>query len=912
MTIKNSFVKISILIIIFIVISLSGCFSHWQSDAAQIVISFGGAERKIYDPEDTETHNKLEHEVIFTNGTKKLTFNKSGTTFEAIVAPGEWKITINSWIDGEIYATGSINVILKPGLNSETIEMEQVIFWWAWDSDLENNKSTTKTTIIPTADRSGYDVMVEGDEPNVPYLNWKSQINRTYIATAGKTYKASWKWQTTDGEPFNNVTIRYTQENPPEETDILYEFDTNENKLTIPTSEEEKIYEFTMPEIGNTQYNHFFAFLVGEDTGSFRIWDFRIEEVKLPSSIKRITFTHNKGTVGSNGEPYDNWLGFYDIPSSVRGNKINAGDVFTFNYTFTSDVTIEKDDWAMSIVLVDNSATAEPQYWKELSSYYPIHSIKAKEEVSDTITLTANEIASSSSVEANRLAFIIDLKEVEVKARHPTLTFTKFEFKKAQAAGSTNRVFKFTHSTGADFDNWIAFYDIPSSVRGNRINAGDVFIFTYSFKSDIAINSFLQIDLNDHSKGWNPISDWTAPSRIQMSDIPAGTAVSGTIIFTANKASSSSAADANRLSFLIDTFPGMKKGPTLTFTEFSLIKAQTAQGGNLNAKLEWINSNAQNRTAYIITQNNNEDLAPQDLSCRGNNVIIILKGDTTERTVNLSRNGSLFTINSGVTLILDNNITLKGLDSNNTSLVRIHSWGTLIMNEGAKIKDNIMTTNNTTSGGGVSINEGTFIMKGGEISGNKSLGPAQKDVWYLGGGVQVYKGIFNMEGGKISNNESADSGGGIEVAEDGIFIMSGNAEISDNISYGGVGGVYVTNGTFTMNGGTISGNKGGGDGGVNVVWEKGKFTMNGGKITGNTAGLKEGSGGGGGVGVWRGIFYKTKNGGTIYENFNNGWGAKEVFASNDNDVYLRWRNTSISSDEELYYNPPDIRGTWDN
>jgi hypothetical protein len=901
MTIKNLSIKISILIMIFIVIILSGCFSHWQGDLAQIVISFGGAERKIYDPEDTETHNKLEHEVVLTSGTKKLTFNKSGATFETTVAPGEWNITVNSWIDGEIYATGSDKVILKPGLNNITIDMEQVIFWWAWDSELENRESTTNVTLTPTDDRSGYDALVSG-KPNEPYQNWKSQVGRNYIATAGKTYKASWKWQTTNSKPFTNVTIRYTQENPPEETDILYEFDTNEKKLTIPTSEEQKWYEFTMPENGNIQYNPYFAFLVGEDTGSFRIWDLRIEEVKLPSSIKRITFTHNKGTVGGDGEPYDNWLGFYDIPSSVRGEKIKEDDVFTFNYTFTSDVTVEKDDWSMSIILVDNSE--EVNYWKELSGYYPIHNIKAKEEVSGTITFIATETASSSLVKANRLAFLIDLDSTDV--RHPTLTFTKFEFKKTQTAESTNRKITFGSSTGkhedgTPFSHWTAFYDIPPSIRGDRIKEGDVFIFTYSFTSDVAINEYLRTDLNDHSNGWNGISDWNPLSWIQMSGIPAGTVVSGTIIFTANKTASSSAANANRLSFLIDPASAAVKAPILTFTKFSLIKAQPIQGGTLKERLNRI-SNPDNNTAYLITLNQTENLAPYELSYNNKNVIVILKGDTQERTVNLSSNGSMFTINSGVTLILDNNITLKGRDSNNTSLVRVHGWGTLIMNEGTKIKDNIMTTNNTTSGGGVSINEGTFIMKGGEISGNKSLGPAQENVWYLGGGVQVYKGIFTMEGGKISNNESADSGGGLEVAEDGIFTMSGNAEISNNISYGGVGGVYVNRGIFTMNGGKISGNNGGG---VHVVWEEGKFTMNGGEITSNTADWC------GGVHVWRGIFEKPgkEDGGNIYGNIGDPQVHVDGVSSSPKE-----RVSDVGPNVSLYYNEitNNFTGAWDN
>jgi len=716
---KKHSIKLSIFTMFFIVVSLSGCFSHWQGDLAQLVISFGGAERKVYDPYDTETHNNLEHEVVLTSGTRTLTFIKSGTTFEAYVTPGEWNITVNSWIDGEIYATGSKDVTLRLGLNNITIDMEQVIFWWVWDSSLSQGgfDSTTRVTITPIADRSGYDVNVEG-VPNAEYYNWVSQVGRNYIATAGKTYRASWKWKTTDNKPFNKVTVRYTQEIPPDDTDILYEFDTNANKLTIPTIEQEKIYEFTMPENGNTQYNPYFAFLVGEDTGSFRIWDFRIEEVQLPSSIKRITFTHNKG-INSNDESYDNWLGFYDIPSSVRGDKINSGDVFTFNYTFTSDVTVEKDDWAMSIVLVDNSATAEPQYWKELSDYYPLHRIRAEEAVNGTITLTAAETASSSSAEANRLAFIINTEDA---GRHPTLTFTKFEF----------------------------------------------------------------------------------------------------------------------------------------------TKAQTAQGNTLADKLSWLGRNAVNGRNYIITVTANENLTPQDLSYSDKNISIILKGDTQERTVTLSGNGSLFTINSGVTLILDDNITLKGHDSNDASLVKVHSGGTLEMNDGSKITGN--TNNSGNDGGGVTVGwgGGTFNMKGGTISDNVVLSDGS------GGGVSVSGSgsTFTMSGGIISGNKAPTWGGG---------------------------GVRVTFGTFIMEGGLITGNTAQWAGAIDFYARKGevgkfyKKAVNSGvcEISNN-------------INIQDSVFYVE---------------AYTYYDENNMNAFPKRRYNDILSNEELYYDaitdPPTYRGGWD-
>jgi len=123
---KKHSVKLSILITVFIVVSLFGCFSHWQGDLAKIVISFGGAERKDYDPKDTDTHQKLKHKVTLTSAAETLNFSfKGNTTFEAYVAPGDWNVKVCSYLDNVIYAVGSKNVTLKIGQNNETISMNK-------------------------------------------------------------------------------------------------------------------------------------------------------------------------------------------------------------------------------------------------------------------------------------------------------------------------------------------------------------------------------------------------------------------------------------------------------------------------------------------------------------------------------------------------------------------------------------------------------------------------------------------------------------------------------------------------------------------------------------------------------------------------------------------------------------------
>jgi len=270
----------------------------------------------------------------------------------------------------------------------------------------------------------------------------------------------------------------------------------------------------------------------------------------------------------------------------------------------------------------------------------------------------------------------------------------------------------------------------------------------------------------------------------------------------------------------------------------------TVHGDTLVAKLNWLKSNAISNVSYTIEINANESIAPQNLSYSGKtNISLKLISTGTERTISLLSNGSLFTINNSISLILDNNVSLKGLNNNNKSLVQIKNGGTLIMNEGSKITGN---TYSSSYGAGVNIEiNGNFIMNGGEISGNKAEG---------GAGV-TNEGNFTLIGGKIKNNSASLVGGG--VLNGGNFIMNGG-EISDNTADEFGGGVCCLIDNFSMSGGKISGNYanyGGGvyvqkdcnfifnngiisennaekGGGVNI---DGTFKMNGGSISGNNA-----------------------------------------------------------------------------
>jgi uncharacterized repeat protein (TIGR02543 family) len=218
---------------------------------------------------------------------------------------------------------------------------------------------------------------------------------------------------------------------------------------------------------------------------------------------------------------------------------------------------------------------------------------------------------------------------------------------------------------------------------------------------------------------------------------------------------------------------------------------KTFSGYSLADALDLISANAEDGDDYTIILNDDEPIAiePTELSYGGKKVDITLEGGTEEQILSLSSKGSLFTVESGVTLKLGNNITLEGLDDNTASLVKVNSGGALEMNNDSKIRGNT-----TSSGGGVSVS-GMFTMNGGEISGNTVTGN--------GGGVQITGGTFIMNDGTINNN-TARFGGGVQAS--GTFTMN-NGTISNNIATENGGGASIGgSGTFTMKNGAISGN----------------------------------------------------------------------------------------------------------
>jgi len=257
-------------------------------------------------------------------------------------------------------------------------------------------------------------------------------------------------------------------------------------------------------------------------------------------------------------------------------------------------------------------------------------------------------------------------------------------------------------------------------------------------------------------------------------------------------------------------------------------------GDGFAEQLAWFRINAESNAHYVIEINGNAAIAPQRLTLpplRGN-VTVTFRGTGAPRVISLSANGSLFTVGSGVTLVLDGNVTLQGRNRNSNSLVRINNGGALVMNPGTNITGNTETGFENTWGGGVAVHSGgTFTMHGGEISRNSAN-------W--GGGVYT-RGNFVMNGGTISGNTARANGGGVNVAGTVATFDMLNGTISGNSG----GGVYNV-GTFVMHDGTISNNVGS-SGDTGGVGRNGGIGTHGRRGTNGSFGIN-----GGGLWTWEG------------------------------------------------------------
>jgi len=132
----------SVLIILFAVVSLSGCFSDWEGGPANVIISFGGGREALdggvnYSSTDTETHKSLLYKIEFTGAVKNYEYSFTGTTFNATVLPGDYNILVVSYQGDIVYGAGSKNITVKQGQNKVSLTMYRAYMVIFYDNETD-------------------------------------------------------------------------------------------------------------------------------------------------------------------------------------------------------------------------------------------------------------------------------------------------------------------------------------------------------------------------------------------------------------------------------------------------------------------------------------------------------------------------------------------------------------------------------------------------------------------------------------------------------------------------------------------------------------------------------------------------------------------------------------------------------
>ena len=156
-----------LILVCFIILLFSACFTGWKSSEGTIIINLGGEGRAAWPPSNAML-SQMDYTVTLSgNGEKIKQTVKGGGTIRATVSVGRWNVQVDASYEKEPYASGSAFVEVKAGQNNQvSIRMSQAIkfykeFYAANES--EWNKARTAIAGEPANTGLNYAINITGN-----------------------------------------------------------------------------------------------------------------------------------------------------------------------------------------------------------------------------------------------------------------------------------------------------------------------------------------------------------------------------------------------------------------------------------------------------------------------------------------------------------------------------------------------------------------------------------------------------------------------------------------------------------------------------------------------------------------------------------------------------------------------------
>jgi formylglycine-generating enzyme required for sulfatase activity len=118
MIMKNTIKYFGIIVLVVVVgFTMFACGDRFDSGQyGTVTINLGGSGRSAMDWPPTDSMLKeMKYKIVFTQGSTVETFNISGeSSFRVSVKTGNWRVLIEAFYEGKLYAKGTTSVVVKP------------------------------------------------------------------------------------------------------------------------------------------------------------------------------------------------------------------------------------------------------------------------------------------------------------------------------------------------------------------------------------------------------------------------------------------------------------------------------------------------------------------------------------------------------------------------------------------------------------------------------------------------------------------------------------------------------------------------------------------------------------------------------------------------------------------------------